>query len=115
MFDGPMTEMIEQKPKWRIDLERSLFQKWGYEAKESGDLVTARHYAEKVKQLDATPKAPLTKSEVAIFGEPWTPCEDEELKRYRRIGVPYREIGERLGRSRSACLGRYARLMRVDA
>ena len=107
------------EPKWKTRTRINLYTNWKREAIHNGNKQLAKYWTEKLEEVERLTEAEKRKlqdtqqSGVIILGVPWTPSEDEELKKYRRIGVPYREIGERLGRSRSACLGRYARLMKV--
>lgn len=42
----------------------------------------------------------------------WTPERDEEVKRLRRDGLSYTQIGAMMGCTRNAALGRHSRLMK---
>ncbi len=48
-------------------------------------------------------------------GKWWTPEEIETLLQMHREGMSFEEIGARIGRSASACRGRYERLLNPDA
>lgn len=43
---------------------------------------------------------------------PWTPAEITKLLRLREMGLTYRQIGEKLGRSENVCSTRYRKIKR---